>query len=158
VARDGRITDDRHFELGEGQRLDDLLASHHAVDELLLRLDPPVRVAVADLRRRDLLELGLVGVEDRLAKHLDVLGDRRLVGGRLDAREATEQQAGDCECHCASNCHVTTRHFHSSLLDTLRVRAPNYPFVSVRRSDWFVEGQFARILDAWATPGGSSFG
>src|SRR3989442_1240963 len=49
VARDSGIADHGHLELRKGQRLDGLLAGHHPVDELLLGLDPPVGMAVADL-------------------------------------------------------------------------------------------------------------
>src|SRR6266508_3072611 len=111
LARDGGIADHCHLELGEGERLDDLLAGHHPVDELLLGLDPSVRMAVADLRGRHLLQLDLVGFERRLSQDLDALGDRRLVGG-FGAREATEQEAGSAESKCACNREVTTRHVH----------------------------------------------
>src|SRR6266705_3824204 len=111
VARDGGIADHRHLELGEGERLDDLLAGHHPGDELILGLDPSVRMAVADLSGCHLLQLDLVGFEQRLSQGLDALGDRRLVGG-FGAREAAEQKAGSAESKCACNRQVTTRYVH----------------------------------------------
>src|SRR5881628_3928762 len=111
VARDGGIADHCHLELGEGERLDGLLAGHHPVDELLLGLDPSVRMAVADLSGCDLLQLGLVGFELGLSQDLDALLDRRLVVG-LSAREATEQKPGSAESKCACNHHVTTGYVH----------------------------------------------
>src|SRR5207249_2723135 len=111
VARDGGIADHCHLELGEGERLDDLLAGHHPVDELFLGLDPSVRMAVADLRGCHLLQLALVRFEQRLSQGLDAVGDRRLVGG-FGAREAAEQKAGSAESECACYREVTTRYVH----------------------------------------------
>src|SRR2546428_8703680 len=111
VARDGGIADHCHLELGEGERLDDLLAGHHSVDELFLGLDPSVRMAVADLRGCYLLQLALVGFEQSLSQGLDALGDHRLVGG-FGACEAPEQKAGSAESKCACNRQVTTRYVH----------------------------------------------
>src|SRR5439155_19956272 len=116
VARDRGIADHRHLELREGERLDGLLAGHHPVDELLLGLDPSVRMAVADLSECHLLQLGLVGFEQGLSQDLDALLDRRLVVG-LSAREATEQKPGRAESKCACNHHVTPRYVHGILLD-----------------------------------------
>src|SRR5262249_7091416 len=95
------------------ERLDGLLARHHAIDELLLGLDPAVRVAVADLRRRDLIEPGLIGLENGPPQHLDVLGDRGLVGGgSVGTGEAAQQKAGSGESDCTGNGHFTTRDGH----------------------------------------------
>src|SRR5881628_2002435 len=116
VARDGGIADHCHLELGEGERLDDLLAGHHPVDELFLGLDPSVRMAVADLSGCYLLQLALVGFEQRLSQGLDAVGDRRLVVG-FGAREAAEQKAGSAESECACYREVTTRYVHGFLLD-----------------------------------------
>src|SRR5262245_51466783 len=52
VARDGGITDHGYLQLGKSERLLDLLAGHHPVDELLLGLDPSVGMTVADLSGR----------------------------------------------------------------------------------------------------------
>src|SRR5262245_28003211 len=49
VARDGGIAEHGHLQLRERERLDDLLACHHPIDQLLLVLDPAVGMAVADL-------------------------------------------------------------------------------------------------------------
>src|SRR5262249_23720676 len=76
-------------------------------------LDPSVRVAVADLRGRDLIEPGLVGFENGPPQHLDVLGDRGLVGGgRVGTGEAAQQKAGSGESDCTCNRHITTRDVH----------------------------------------------
>src|SRR5438046_551322 len=116
VARDRGIADHRHLELGEGERLDGLLAGHHPVDELLLGLDPSVGMAVADLSGCHLLQPRLVGFEQRLSQDLDALFHRRLVGG-CGAREAAEQEAGSAESNCACNREVTPRYVHGILLD-----------------------------------------
>src|SRR5439155_727972 len=106
------------LELRKGQRLDGLLAGHHPVDELLLGLDPPVGMAVADLSGCDLVQLDLVGFEQGLSQDLDTLFDRRLVVG-LSAGEAAKQKAGSAESKRACNHQVTTRYVHGSLLGRL---------------------------------------
>jgi hypothetical protein len=132
VTRDGGIADHRHLELREGQRLDDLLAGHHPVDELLLGLDASVRVAVADLIGGDLREFRAIGVELRLSEDLDALGDRRLVTA-LRAHGAAEDKAGRSECECACNDDVTTRHVHMSLLRMRADSASSRPPAGIAR-------------------------
>src|SRR5262249_28111001 len=112
VTRDGSIAHDRHCELGEGERLDDLLPRHDPVDELLLGLDPSVGMAVAELSPRPLLQLGPVGLEPRLPQCLDALCDGRLVAG-IGSGGPCEQKAGSAERKCARNYHVATRDVHA---------------------------------------------
>src|SRR5258705_4374675 len=125
VTRDGRIADHGHLQFREREGLDHLLAGHAPVDELLLGLDPAVRMAVADLRGRDLLQLGLVGFEQALPKDLDALGDRRLVSGRCPGGAAEEEVPGP-ERNSTRHREVTTRYVHDSLLSdsAYRPRAP----------------------------------
>jgi hypothetical protein len=75
-----------------------------------------LRVITADLRGRDLLQLGPIPLEQSLAQDLDALGDRRLVGG-LGAGHAAEQEAGNDERTRTCHRQVTTRHVHGFLLD-----------------------------------------
>src|SRR5438132_11272309 len=135
VTCDGGIADHRNLELGELERLDALLAGHHAVDELFLGLDPAVGMAVADLRGCDLLQLGLVGFEQRLSKDLDVLLDRRLVGG-LGVRETAEQKAGSRESHCACNRQFTSGYVHGFLLLEVTLAALHAPAPPPPGASW----------------------
>src|SRR5215469_15892834 len=73
---------------------------------------PELKVAVADLRGRNLIEPGLVGFEDGPSQDFDVLGDRRLVGGGVGTGEAAEQKTRSGESDCACNRQVTTRDVH----------------------------------------------
>src|SRR4029453_3630423 len=114
VTRDGGIADHGHLQLGERERLDHLLAGHDAVDELLLGLQPAVRMAIADLRGRDLLQLGLGGSEQALPEDLDALGARRLVSGRGPGG-ATEQEVPGPERNSPRHREVTTRYVHDFL-------------------------------------------
>src|SRR5262249_20856464 len=113
VARDGRVADDGHLELGERERLDGLLARHHAIDELFLGLDPSVRVAVADLRGRDLIEPGLVGLEKAAPRRWTCLGaPRRGRGGRAGWENPPQQKPGGGEHVPPLTRHFTTRDVH----------------------------------------------
>src|SRR5262249_26623974 len=72
-----------------------------------------VRVGVADRGGRHLLELAPVRLEQRLAQGLDILGDRRLVGG-VGARRAAEGEGGSTQSKDTGNRHITTRYIHGS--------------------------------------------
>ena len=83
-----------------------------------------------------MLQLALVGFEDRQPQGLDALGHRRLVAGFGD-RGAAEQQAGSAERNCARNHHVTTRHVHGfPPRETVILRHDYIPFpFAGRRQD-----------------------
>src|SRR5215470_8197787 len=73
-------------------------------------------MSVADLRGRDLLQLGLVGFEQALPEDLDALGDRRLVGGR-GCGGAAEQEVPGPDRNGSRDREITTRYVHAVLLD-----------------------------------------
>src|SRR5215831_391045 len=110
MARDRGIADYGHLEVGEDQRLDDLLAGHYSIDELLLGLDSSIGMTVADVGGCRLLQLGFVSLEQCPAQGLDALGDRCFVAG-VGARGASEQKAGGTNRNCACN-YLTTRYVH----------------------------------------------
>src|SRR4030095_14926297 len=115
VARDGGIADHGYRQLRKSERLDDLLAGHHSIDELFLVLDPSVGMAVAHLCGRYLLQPRLVCFELHLAEDLDVLLDSRLIPRRR-AGGAFEQKTGSTKSKCACNREITTRYVHGLLL------------------------------------------
>ena len=75
-----------------------LLAASGVGLELVLGLDPPTGVAVAEVGRRELLKLGLVGFERGLAEDVDPLGHGGFVPGACHRRFTAEHQRGDPEC------------------------------------------------------------
>jgi hypothetical protein len=83
------------------------------VDELGLDLDPAVRVAVAHLIGRQLLELGFVGLQERLAQCLNGLIDRGCVG--FGARRGRADKLRCAERESAGNGQITAGYLHGFL-------------------------------------------
>src|SRR5205085_6567142 len=111
MAGNGAVADDRDFQLREVDRFDYRLTVHHAIDDLVLALDPPVRMAVTHLVSEELLELCLVLRERRLSERLDRLVDCRFIGS-FGKHWCVVQQAGRTERKRAGGSQITTAELH----------------------------------------------
>src|SRR6516162_6191691 len=93
MARDRGIADHRDTELGKVERLDDCFPAYDAVDELGFRLDLAVRMAIAHLIGRYLLQLGFIRLQQRLSQRLD-----GLVEPHRRMRQAPQNRATGSTC------------------------------------------------------------
>src|SRR5262249_33854416 len=111
MARNRIAAHDCDGVIGQGDRFDDRLSGHDAIDEFGLILHPTIRMPVAQLIGAKGLQLALILTKNRLSQRLDGLGNRRLVGG-CGYRRGTPQQAQTAECKRTRNGQMTTCDAH----------------------------------------------